>query len=276
MIKPAKIFFKRIYKITASCYFNLFDYKYNENFFVISGIPRSGTSLISSILDEQENCLCFNEIYYDVRTLNVFFMNMRKRVLRDKFVYNKLDKKGDYITSTNDENKNSIRKIIYKVSNKELKIGSKVNTKYLDKINFLLNKYKIMAMVRDPVYTLGSWNTKKLATTPMNKVENNKLHPHWQHITFNSENKVERQAEIREYYASFLWNLRKKIMIVKYEDLVDKTDETLSKIANYLKVNITYKTKLINYNLNNNYEKLNIIKEAVKKYCCSRKCFGYS
>ena len=41
--------------------------------YVITGIPRSGTSLLSAILSKSPNSICFNEIQYKVPLLPSFF-----------------------------------------------------------------------------------------------------------------------------------------------------------------------------------------------------------
>ena len=45
--------------------------------YVITGIPRSGTSLISTILSSSENSFCFNEVHYQIPVLPSFFSEMR-------------------------------------------------------------------------------------------------------------------------------------------------------------------------------------------------------
>jgi len=48
--------------------------------FIVTGIPRSGTSLISTILCKPINCYCFNEIQYKIEILPIFFNRMRKKI----------------------------------------------------------------------------------------------------------------------------------------------------------------------------------------------------
>jgi len=247
------------------------------NDFILTGIPRSGTSLMSVLLSKAEDCVCFNEIHYNIITLPIFFGEMRKKILAGEPVPNKVDKKGELITNTNDTNKFAIRKKIFPVKGSEVVIGSKVTIPYLNQIFEILNLgYKVIIMIRNPVYTLGSWNSKKLLNTPMNKVMNGNLHSHWKQVNFVSSEKIERQAQIWEHYARLIWSLRDKVKIVRYEQLIEQQDIIAKEIAEFLGISLPRNFEnLQNLNIDSRYKRLNEIKSAVDKYCNSRKHFGY-
>lgn len=245
--------------------------------FILTGIPRSGTSLMSVLLSEAEDCVCFNEIHYNIITLPIFFGEMRKKLLAGEPVPNKVNKAGKLITNTDDTNKFSIRKKIFLVKGSEVVIGSKVTIPYLNQINEILNQgYKVIIMIRNPVYTLGSWNSKKLLNTPMNKVMNGNLHSHWKQVNFVSNEKIERQAQIWEHYARLIWSLRDKVKIVRYEQFIGQQDIIVKELAEFLGISLLRELEnLQNLNIDSRYMKLEEIKSAVEKYCNSRKHFGY-
>lgn len=245
--------------------------------FIITGIPRCGTSLLCALLTRADNCVCFNEIHYELNTLAAFFKKMRKDLLGEVPIPNKIDESGKLITSPDDTNKDLIYKKVFQVVGSKIVIGSKVTVPYLNQIDKILKQnYKVIAMVRDPVYTLGSWNSEKLSNTPMNKVDTNNLHPHWKDIRFFSDKKFERQSQIWEHYASLIWSLRDKLKIIKYEELIDQQELVMKELGDFLKIGLPEKFKdLANYNQDFRYKNLDEIRDAVKKYCPSRKYFGY-
>lgn len=245
--------------------------------FIVTGIPRSGTSLVCASLTEADDCVCLNEIHYQVDSLPLFFRRIRKKVLAGEPVPNKIDEKGRLITSTDDSNKDSIRKQVYPVKGNNVVVGSKVTIPYLNQIGRILDHgYKVIVMVRDPVYTLGSWNSEKLSDTPMNKVCEDDLHPHWQNVEFISSDKIERQAQIWEYYASLIWSLRDKVKICKYEQLIEQQELVIRELVEFLGISLPRDLEdLKSRNVDSNYDRLESIRNAAKKYCPSRKLFGY-
>ncbi|MDA3792460.1 MAG: sulfotransferase domain-containing protein [Elusimicrobia bacterium] len=192
-------------------------------------------------------------------------------------VPNKIDEKGRLSTILDDSNKHSIRKNIFSVKGNNVVFGSKVTALYLNQIDRILDHgYKTIIMVRDPVYTLGSWNREKLADTPMNRVYGNDLDTHWKNVEFVSNDKIERQAQIWEHYAGLIWSLRDKIKVCKYEQLVERQESVIRELVDFIGISLPSDlVNLENCNVTSRYEGLESIRNAVKKYCPSREHFGY-
>lgn len=177
----------------------------NTQDFVITGIPRSGTSLLSFLLNKTEGCVVFNEIHYNANTLPLFFRRRHKKLVGGRPIPNKFNEKGELTTDTLDRKKVSVRKKNIPTRGDNLALGSKVNIPYLKQINTILGHgYKVIAVVRNPVYTLGSWNSKKVANIPIAHVVDSDMHPRWRDINFVSDDKFERHAQIWEHYASLI------------------------------------------------------------------------
>ena len=85
-----KIFNKIGFKIMKT---STMDFKTDLDY-VITGIPRSGTSLMSTILSSSENSFCFNEVHYQIPVLPSFFSEMRTRIESGLPVINKVNEKG--------------------------------------------------------------------------------------------------------------------------------------------------------------------------------------
>jgi len=244
--------------------------------FVLTGIPRSGTSLLSSLLCELEDCFCFNEIQYDVVTLPVFFTRMRKKLLAGEPVPNRVDEEGKLTTDTQRKGF-SVQEIKAPNKSKGLVLGSNANIPYLNQMDSMLGyKYKVLAMVRNPVYTLASWGSEKAGRIPENQVMADDLNPRWEKIDFCSQDKVERQAQLWEHYANLIWSVRHRVKIVRYERLTENQNDTLEEITNYLGVSSPRNLKrLSSYNLSSRYANLQKIEHAVEHYCRSKGNFGY-
>lgn len=244
--------------------------------FILTGIPRSGTSLLSSLLTRARNCVCFNEIYYDARSLPLFFEWMRIRLRFGRTVPNRADRSGKLITSTSDQNKRQIRWLQEPVDDNPV-LGSKVTTGYLDKIEVLLDHgYPIVAMVRDPLFALGSWNTEKLANTPLQAVQDDDMADHWRHIDFESDDTIQRQAEIWEHYAQRIRSWDQDLLVIRYEDLTEDQGSIRSDLAGHLGLDFDEPwPKLRNMNEPGRYPEQDRIEEAVKALCPTRVSFGY-
>tara|TARA_B110000438_G_C15705241_1_gene602896 strand:- start:294 stop:1118 length:825 start_codon:yes stop_codon:yes gene_type:complete len=205
--------------------------------YVITGIPRSGTSLMSTILSLSEDSFCFNEIHYKISTLPLFFSEMRKRIETGLPVINKINKIGTLVTDTQREI--GVKYSHMHVGNKSfpLKIGSKVNVPYLNNINQIAKlDYKIVAMIRNPEYTLASWNDAKVSNIPEANVDGVTQHNRWGMFSFSTESKLERQLIIWEHYANIINSISSNILIVNYESLVQKPIDTISKVCDFLAI----------------------------------------
>ena len=85
-----------------------------------------------------------------------------------------------------------------------IRLGSKVNVPYLNKINQIEEYgYKIVAMVRDPVYTIASWNDTKVSNIPEANVSGPTQHKR-DIFSFSSETDIERQLIIWKHYESII------------------------------------------------------------------------
>jgi len=244
--------------------------------FVLTGIPRSGTSLLSALLCEPEDCFCFNEIHYDPRTLPYFFTRMRRRLTSGRPVPVKLDDAGALTTDTMG-GQIQVQETSFPARKHGLVIGSNVNVPYLDRIDEILAYgYRVLMLVRDPVYTLASWNSEKAQVIPEAHVTDGDMNPRWHHFDFDSPDRETRQADIWEYYAQRIWSLRDRVQIITYESLTDAQEATMQGIYKYLGVTPPLQTReLKNMNVASRFSGLDRIGEAVAGRCPTRHHFGY-
>lgn len=244
--------------------------------FVLTGIPRSGTSLLSALLCEPEDCFCFDEIFFDPTTLPFFFAREKKRLILGDPVPARTDADGSLTTDAL-VGEISVARKSFPAKRKGVIVGSKVNIPYLDRIDEILAyRYRVIALVRDPVYSLASWNSAKAHQIPEAHVTDDDMNPRWNGMRFYSTDRVGRQADIWEHYARLILDHRDRVKIVRYESLCDGQEATLESIYQYLGVTAPQQTReLRNMNVDSRFTDLDQIREAVFERCPSRQVLGY-
>jgi len=255
-----------------------------KRYFVVTGICRSGTSLLSVLLNKLKNCVCLNEIMYDVMGLPASFAEVRRRVMINEPLPNKYDKEGNLTTDTMRFGRDVRNDLDTTFLSDDARIGSKVNDPYLLSSQILLNYgYHMFIMIRNPVYTIASWNVENSkdslpdSSLEANKVMPNNFSPRWKWVPFITDDKISRQAELWNWLAMIVWCLGNKATVIKYEDLVSNPNKEMQKICDILELENTIDDEFENKNIDSRFEEsnLNLIKEKVKKLCPAREYFGY-
>jgi hypothetical protein len=263
---------RAVIKILTRLYYSI---KTNENF-VVTGIPRSGTSLLASILCVPNNAFCFNEIYYDPVKLPIFLFRMKYRLRHGRPVPSKIDAAGELVQDTMGQPVVTGQRIFPKKTN-DIKLGSNVNIPYLNHIDTLVAyRFRIVALLRNPIFTIGSWNSEKSAAIPEANITEPGMNHRWKAFHFGSSDRIERQAQIWEHYANLIFEQREKISIIRYEDLVDETHQTLHRIARFLKIRqVDPVPSLKNFNQTRRYKHIDRIADVTKRLCPTKSKFGY-
>jgi hypothetical protein len=137
-----------------------------KNNFIISGIPRSGTSLITRLLDDQKQIVAINEPheihdYFRAQKIPVeipvFMETLKTQILDGIPIHNKV-KKGRVVTDT----KRIDRRIkqIYTLDGPDFFIGIKNTLSFLLRLGdltTLFSKEQLVVCFRSPVDTISSW-----------------------------------------------------------------------------------------------------------------------
>jgi hypothetical protein len=244
--------------------------------FVLTGIPRSGTSLLSTLLCEPADCFCFNEIKYDPKTLPLFLDRMRHRLVRGRPVPVKVGDDGALATDTMG-GRVRVSETAFPPKPRGVVLGSNVNVPYLDRIDTILAYgYRIVTVVRDPVFTLASWASARSDAIPEAHVSDDDMHPRWRGFRFRSDRRDERQAELWEHYAAIVHGLGERAYPVRYEDLCADQDRTLAGICGYLGVATSQGgMRLRNQNDESRFGSLQRIRAIVAERCPTAEKLGY-
>lgn len=134
--------------------------------FLITGIPRSGTSLLCKLLSQQPNWLVLNEPAQvipqlssrpDASGIALLHRQYRQRILLGEQIDNKI-RDGQMVedTAENDE------RTLYhpEVRGRFFRMGSKNTLAYLASLDALQQQgWPIVAMIRNPLDSLASWST---------------------------------------------------------------------------------------------------------------------
>lgn len=132
--------------------------------FLITGIPRSGTSLLCSLLDGQSRWLVVNEPIEvfdllaqrpDASGLGLMHAQLRERIFRGEPIFNKVDN-GKVVSDTalRDE------RVAYhpQVGSNDFWLGSKNTLVYLAALPMIRElNWPVVATVRHPLDSLASW-----------------------------------------------------------------------------------------------------------------------
>jgi len=209
-----------------------------DNNYIVTGIPRSGTSLFSVILNGFENVVCLNEVLYNTHDLKAAYTSVREQIYRTKTYPNKFNANGELTTDTmRSTTGNNIQwRPLNKPVTKDFILGSKVNVPYLVFLGqFISMGFKIIAVVRHPLYTILSW---------MNTLGTNEYNiPHderFRNIRFSDiDDKELCNIEVWKVYANLILQHEHNIHIFKYEDLIDNPEETVNSLSGILKAEFT-------------------------------------
>lgn len=233
-----------------------------QNFF-ISGIPRSGTSLLCNLLHKFDNCVVINEPTAIFKFLNenpipwslaCYYADLRRDILVGSGIENKV-LNGEVIQDTAQYDKRQLYKPI--VFDDNFLLGTKNTLAYLARLSHIRHVMpysKTIACIRNPYQTIASW---KQSFDHLKQVELHKI-PFGQHDLFleyeykrrrqqieNAGNMAEKRALLWCYLAGIILNNQSHLMILRYEDLIADTQRQLSKIFDYLTDSkVTYSTDI--------------------------------
>ncbi len=206
----------------------------SERMLFITGIPRSGTSLLASLVSQLPNIVVLNEpremvqIFRDptLRDFYTAYMTWRRHIADGKPVENQWIN-GKVATDTWNDGERRLH--VPNVTRPDFVLGTKNPLTYLTRLQTIRQMFpgaKIVVLVRHPYYTIGSWK---------------QTFPHLRHASIRDSAVFQfangRQQEIlalldqiddEPMRRAALWNyLAKEIIawaepatILKYEDLI--------------------------------------------------------
>lgn len=228
-------------------------FKETKRNFLITGIPRSGTSYVSTLLHSQDNWVVINEpveIFEQLKNrkdaggIAVYHAECREKILSGKSIENKISN-GVLIQDTAIED---VRSHYHpKVNGSDFYLGSKNTLAYIAALSYLIRlQWPIVAMVRNPIDTLASWRNSFAhlkEAIPNNLPIANPGYHGWSASQRMSLEEICEQEDERlrrvllwKLLAASLIEYKEKILLFRYEDVVVKPiliQEKLNKQMDY-------------------------------------------
>lgn len=231
--------------------------------YVVTGIPRCGSSLLASLLTQTGNTVCMNEVHGDVASLPWFLHQTRRSIRRDGKAPTKARPNGELVTSTSRmEERNTIRRVPVEADGHE-PLGVKHQVEFVSQLDVLKRLgFCIVAIVRDPVYSLGSWLAPRMEDTSLQDFQ----HPFWEDVDFTEESLEGRAAEAWDWLAHRLVENSRGVLFVRYEDLVARPNLELERVCRFVGVEPgPVEASLESKNHSDAYPKLDRIRTIVRE-----------
>ena len=183
---------------------------------IVTGVPRSGTSLYSATLNGIDNVVCLNEIY-NTPHLHWLYHDLRRKINNRIPIPNKFSGSGRVTTNTI-EGDTQVRRTVVEVLNDRFILGQKYTLPYLNRLPELVDEgWEIWLLVRHPAFAISSWK-RCPSNYPVTHLD--PPHPFFSEVRFTSKDLEQRRIDVWNYYARRIDACRAGINLVRYEDLV--------------------------------------------------------
>ncbi len=227
---------------------------------IVTGIPRSGTTLVAALIDSLPDSVCLNEPAWQAgrrfesgsdyaRWLVGDFMDLRQKLLAGTPVKDRRAKDHSALTNYFSPGFSEMQTHYAMVDftrpglTHDFMLAVKHNGPYLAILKPLLELgwFTAIAVVRHPVEVIHSWHSLKL---PISRGEMPGATPYWPKladIVAGTDDLLVKQVKIYDLMCRRIYNLRERIHVLPYETLV-KTPAVLSE---YLGVSTRPAARLI-------------------------------
>ena len=222
--------------------------------FLITGLPRSGTSMLCNLLHQGKDVVVVNEpqevfaaLQHDERCLPLarFYRELRTKVLLQQGIQNKLDDKGRVIEDT--KTKDSRQLYYPTVDSPQFFLGTKNPLAYLTRLRMLCDAFPDMpkiVTVRDPFHLINSWKASfahlrdiDLTTIPFTDTADELLdgmqRKYLQAVRRETFLPARRALYLR-YLAALIHRDKHRVLVVRYEDLASFPQRELKRVTDYL------------------------------------------
>jgi len=238
---------------------------------IIAGIDDDITIWFLNILNNFHNLVCIKNKLEDLKSISDIFIKTRDAII---------NKNNELLYGTEYYNFNS--KLFDE--NVIVALRNNLGTFHINQLKGISNDigtlanetgYRIIAIIRDPVHAIASWNNNDLYDKEV--LDNIQAISHWNCCSCNFEKKIDRLAMRWNFYAKIFWTLKPIIKVYTYEQIIGYFEKTIRDISDYLTLPIPEirqsPLKLNNYNSDKNF--LQDIITSVQKYCPVSINYGY-
>jgi hypothetical protein len=212
-------------------------------FLLLTGIPRSGTTLAAALLDQMDDTVCLSEPADHVElkehacdatafaaALHDKLAETKRRLLSGLPVYDRRGEGGIRVTNYFDRPEpDGIRRSTYEERpiaradlSPDLMLCAKHNALYAAALPALIasGAFRVIAMVRDPVAVLTSWRSLNLPVSQGRLPAAMKFWPEMAQITEADEPLLTKQIRIYDLLCRRTHAVRNQVAVLSYETLV--------------------------------------------------------
>ncbi len=228
-----------------------------------------------NLVNHVQNIVCLNEApaFYDVNVLPMSFHKLRLAIKHGQALPAMISKEhGTEITDTQSQEFYMDHIKINVEENKPLAVGSKINVPYLFQMDKILSyKLKVFTIIRNPVYTIASWNKHSKNINEAYVLDHDfGAWPRYKDFNFQTSERFTRQAELLDFFLQII--IDHDLNMIKYEDLVEWPLKAIMGMAEMLGIPFVLKKEISELdNLNRDHRFLNIdlgaIRDAVNQHC---------
>jgi hypothetical protein len=214
----------------------------------ITGIPRSGTSLLAALVDGLEDAVCLSEPPWQIPWFQgacetpveavdrvvADFAATRRRLLAGEPVRDR--RAGDGTPVTNYFRAGEVAYRIEQFTRASLTsdflLAIKHNAQYTSVLPDLVRapRLQLIAVVRHPVPTILSWRSLRIPISEARLPASDRFWPEIAAAARASADVLEAQVRIFELFCARYEQLRDSLTLVRYEDLV-REPEAVSRLA---------------------------------------------
>ena len=206
---------------------------------ILTGIPRSGTTLAAALLDGLPDTVCLNEPDWQAgrrmasggdyaRWLVGDFMELRKKFLAGEPVRDRRRQNGAALTNYFSAGAGGMKTHYEMVGltraglSPDFTLAVKHNGPYLAILKPILDIgwFRVIAIVRNPIEVIASWRALDL---PISRAEMPAAAPYWPRlaeIIQSGDELLIKQAKIYDLMCRRIHNLRDRMKVILYEDMV--------------------------------------------------------
>ncbi len=242
---------------------------------LITGIPRSGTSLFSSLVAENQRSVVFSEPSWlgkiretsrngneFTKHLIAYISQLRNDIIEKKPLKLKINKENKkpptnyYIRDNKGKitsHKNEME-VIFEKKYSNYPFYIKSNAQFTSCLSELIKskEFKIYCVIRNPVSCIMSWRSLQIPVSHGNMKIAEKYSKSYRMSVLSEKKLILKQIKIIEWFYETYYKNSKDIEIIFYEDLISNTKKTLEKAIGSIPLNIPKlesKNKSSDYNL---------------------------
>ncbi len=203
---------------------------------IITGPPRSGTTLVCYLLNKLPNIVALHEpmnLSMFSSPLDIigvaegFFNEMREIIGSEKMALSRLSE-GKIPSNPFEEGKSNrtpnVKKGLFAIDkelNPDFKLCIKHNAHFTFTLNELSSNFPCYVIIRDPLITLASWNSIKAPVSEGRVKVLYHINPNLAYKLDLIPDLIDRQIELLDMHFQQYVNFQDRIRLIKYEDIIE-------------------------------------------------------